>query len=288
MGVPPHQNTSTMTDYTVAIYCFLDDYLKICCPKEDYRRKISNAEIITTVVIAARYFHGNFVSARRYMQEYHGMQKLDKSNFNRHLHRLAEKITHIFMALGQTLKELNTTCRYSIDSFPVAVCKNIRIKRCRLLQGEAYRGYNPSKREYFYGFKVQVITTDEGIPVDYFIVAGCFHDSTAFQSMNFQLPENSELYADSAYTIYELEDLYAEFDHIYLQVERKSNSKRPDSPAMRFLKKQYRKRIETTFSEINALFPRKIHAVTTKGFLIKIVLFLLAFVFEKVNPFSAT
>lgn len=277
-----------MTDYAIAIYCFLDDYLKISNPKEDYRRKISNAEIITTVLLATRYFHGNFVSARRYMREHHGMQNLNRSNFNRHLHRLTKAIGFIFTALGQTLKELNTSSRYLIDSFPVAVCKNIRISRSKLLDGEAYRGYNPSKKEYFYGFKVQVITTHDGIPVDFYITAGSFHDSTAFQSMNFQLPENSELYGDSAYTIYELEDLYAEFDKIFLKIERKSNSKRPDSPAMAFLKKQYRKRIETTFSEITGFFPKRIHAVTPQGFLLKILLFLLAFVFDKVNPLSAT
>lgn len=277
-----------MIDYTIAIYCFLDDYLKISSPKEDSRRKISNAEILTTVLLASRYFHGNFVTARMYMRQHHGMAKLNKSNFNRHLHRLSQTLGFIFIALGQTLKELNTESRYLIDSFPVAVCKNIRISRCKLLQGEAYRGYNASKREYFYGFKIQVITTHEGIPVDYFITAGSFHDVTAFQAMNFQLPENSELYADSAYTDYELEDLYAEFDKIFLQVERKSNSKRPDRPAQRFLKKQYRKRIETTFSEITNFFPKRIHAVTPQGFLLKIVLFLLAFIFEKVNPFSAT
>lgn len=277
-----------MTDYTIAIYCFLDDYLKLGGPKEDKRRKISNAEILTTVILATRYFHGNFVAARMYMRQHHGMTKLDKSNFNRHLHRLGEILGAIFMAVGQALKKLNTESRYLIDSFPVAVCKNIRIPRCKLLQGEAYRGYNASKREYFYGFKVQVITTDSGIPVDYFISAGSFHDVTAFQAMNFQLPENSELYADSAYTDYQLEDLYAEFDKIFLQVDRKSNSKRPDTAAQRFLKKHYRKRIETTFSEITTWFPKRIHAVTPQGFLLKIVLFLIAFVFEKVNPLSAT
>jgi len=288
LGIRPHQNDTQMTDYTVAIYCFLDDYLKICHRKEDKRRKVTNAEILTTVLLAARYFHGNFVSARKYMIEHHGMKRLHKSNFNRQVHKLSQTISAIFFALGQSLKELNVESRYAIDSFPVAVCKNIRIKRCKLLQGEAYRGYNTSKREYFYGFKVQVITTMQGIPVDYFIVAGSFHDCTAFQAMNIDLPQNSELYADSAYTFYELEDFYEQCDQVFLKVERKSNSTRPDTPAARFLKKLYRKRIETTFSEITARFPKKIHAVTPKGFLIKVVLFLLAFVFDKVNPLSAT
>lgn len=270
-----------MTDYTIAIYCFFDDYLKISGPKEDRRCKINAAGIITTAIIAARYFHGNLIAGANYMQQHHGFKKLDKSNFNRHLHRLADTVEAVFFALGRSLKELNIQSKYLIDSFPVAVCKNIRISRSKLLNEERYRGYNASKREYFYGFKVQVITTAEGIPVEYFIVACSIHDATAFQSMNIDLPEGSELYGDSAYTIYEFEDLYAECDAVNLMIERKKNSKRPDSPALAFIKKFWRKRIETTFSEISGFFPKKIHAVTPQGLLLKLLLFIFALTLDK-------
>jgi len=271
-----------MEDFTVAIYCFLDDILKINSPKEGYRRKLSDAQIITTAIVAARYFGANFTKARSYLKSVHGFNFPDKSNFNRHLHRLASMISSLFFSMGQTIKSLNTNCQYLIDSFPVAVCKNIRISRCKLLENEAYRGYNSSKKEYFYGFKVQVITTADGIPVEYFISAGSFHDVTAFQSMNIDLPANSELFADSAYTDYELEDLYLECEKIHLQVMRKSNSKRKDSQALAYIKKELRKRIETTFSEITTFFPKSIHAVTAEGFILKIVLFLFAYTAERV------
>ncbi len=271
-----------MEDFTIVIYCFVDDFLKIGHPKEDVKRKLSNAEIITTAIIAARYFSGNYVKARWYMKHAHGCQMPHKSNFNRQLHRLSEVITNIFFSLGQSIKQLNLEAEYIIDSFPVAVCKNIRIKRCKLLQHKAYRGYNHSKREYFYGFKVQLITTADGIPTEFFIVAGSIHDSTAFKSMNIDLPAGSNLYADSAYTNYELEDYYKELEKIYLLVERKSNSKRPDSPVMKYLKKSMRKRIETSFSEILNLFPRKIHAVTAQGFILKLVLFICAYTFNRI------
>lgn len=269
-----------MEDFTIAIYCFVDDFLKLGHPKAGGRRKMSDAEVITTALVAARYFGGNFTSALSYMRVHQGCQVPDKSNYNRLLHRLTDKITGLFLTFGQALKYLNTSCTYLIDSFPVAVCRNIRIARCRLIQGAAYRGYNCAKREYFYGFKVQVITTAAGLPVEYFISAGSFHDNTAFQSMNIDLPTNSQLYADSAYTNYELEDYFKELENIDLLVERKSNSKRGDSPALTFIKKQMRKRIETTFSQINALFPRKIHATSPQGFLLKIVLFIFAFTLQ--------
>lgn len=270
-----------MEDFTIAIYCFVDDYLKIGHPKAGGRRKASDSQIITTALVAAKEFCGNFVKARYYLREVHGFNFPDKSNFNRHLHRLGQTIVSLFFAFGQLLKELNILSAYIIDSFPVSVCRNIRIGRCRLLDNEAYRGFNASKREYFYGFKVQVVTTADGLPVELFICAGSYHDITAFQSMNISLPEGSELYGDSAYTKYELEELFLETEKVALLIDRKSNSKRKDSAAMEYIKKTMRKRIETTFTEITNFFPRKIHAVTPQGFLLKIVLFIFAFTLSK-------
>ncbi len=44
-----------------------------------------------------------------------------------------------------------------------------------------------------------------------------------------------------------------------------------------FLGKPIRQYIETVFSRLSAMFSRKIHAVTPRGFELKIVCFLLAF-----------
>jgi hypothetical protein len=270
-----------MNDFTIAIYCFVDDYLQLAGKKTDSRRKLTDAELITTALVGARYFAGNMVVACNYMQVHQRSKMPDKSNFNRQLHRLQATIAALFFALGACLKELNTRSEYIIDSFPVAVCRNIRIPRCRLLTDEAYRGYNASKREYFYGFKVQIITTVQGLPVDYFIVAGSVHDGAALKAMNIDLPAGSCIYGDSAYLNYELEDLYAQCDCINLMIARKSNNKRKDHPALEFIKNTMRKRIETSFSEIEAAFPRAIHAVTPEGFLLKLLLFIFAFTLAK-------
>lgn len=211
---------------------------------------------------------------------------IDKSGFKRRLHGLSYQLNWIFIGLGNTLKELNTRSEYLIDSFPVAVCKNIRIPRCRILQQEAYLGKNVSKRKYFvaasYGCKVQVITTAQGIPVEYFIAAGSLADITAFKGMKIDLPERSALYGDSGYTEYEIEDLYKECEKVCLLIERKSNALRKDTPALAFIKKYMRERIETSFSEVTAGFPENIHAVTLEGFILKIFLFLFAFSLKKI------
>jgi hypothetical protein len=42
-----------------------------------------------------------------------------------------------------------------------------------------------------------------------------------------------------------------------------------------------RKRIETVFSQITAMFPEHIHAVTLDGFLLKVSMFVIAFALDK-------
>lgn len=89
---------------------------------------------------------------------------LDKSRFCRRLHRLEPLLCSLFFQIGHELKTIAGASDYVIDSFPVAV-DNIRISRSKLLKGKEWRGKKCSMRRYFYGVKVQVLTTCSGIPV---------------------------------------------------------------------------------------------------------------------------
>ena len=124
---------------------------------------------------------------------------------------------------------------------------------------------------------MQLLSTKDGIPVEMCFVPGSEHDVEALRKMYFDLPPESIVYGDSAYTAYTMEDLYKEAELIELKISRKSNSKRKDKPYQAFIKTAMRKRIETTISEIIQLTPHSIHAVTTKGFLLKILLFVFAY-----------
>lgn len=160
-------------------------------------------------------------------------------------------------------------------------CHNIRISRCKLFRDEIYRGYNASKRENFYGVKVQLVTTADGIPVEMYLVEGAEHDSQILKRMYHDLPPESPLYGDSAYTNYEIQDMFLEAEQVKLMASRRSNLKRKDIPAVAFIKEHMRERIETSISSICALMPRHINAVTANGFVIKLILFVMAFQFEK-------
>ncbi len=87
-------------------------------------------------------------------------------------------------------------CTYVVDSLPVAVYDNIRLRRCWLYplnrpSANAFRGYVPSKRRYFYGLRVHLMVTGAGEPVEFALAAGFEADVTISKESELDLPEGS-------------------------------------------------------------------------------------------------
>lgn len=263
------------------MYCIVDDILKYLGHIEDKRQKMSDAEVITTVLLSAITFAGNIEKTRKILQ-YCGMipDMLSRSRLNRRIHSLSQVLEEFFGCLAGIFKQANDSSHYIIDSFPVALCDNMRISRCRLVQSEEYRGRIASKRRYFYGVRVHVLATADGIPVEVVFLPGSAHDSRAFDTMSFDLAADSTVYADSAYTHYDTEDVLLEACGITFSPLRKKVSTRQDDLPERLFKSLVRKRIETVFSCITTLMPRKIHATTLKGFLLKVYCFVVGFAID--------
>ena len=271
-----------MIEKTIAIYVFIDDLLKDLAHYEPTNRNMSDAEVITTVLVSAIYFSGHHEKAMSFMSST-GMVKhmLSKSRFNRRLHQIRELVVDLFFQLSALIKELNISSEYSIDSFPIHTCDNIRIANSKLIQGEIYRGRKVSMRRYFYGYNVHVLCTADGIPVEYTFLPGRAHDSNALKQMPFLLPPGSKVYADAAYTNYVIEDMLKDAEGIELLAQRTSRLKRQHEPYVDYIITTMRKRIETTFSEIANFLPKKIHAVTEYGFILKVVIFIFGYAISR-------
>lgn len=271
-----------MIDHTVALYCIVDDLLKAVGHSDDRRRIMTDAEVITTALLAAHCFGGNVEHARHFLREAGLMPRmLSRSRLNRRLHAVAELAYTLFHQFGAALKELSVSTKYLLDSFPVAVCDNIRIKRARILRGSQWRGRSAAHRRYFYGVKVQVVTTEEGVPVEFAFLPGSANDARGLGVLPLDLPKGSELFMDSGYTDYASEDAARELDGVTFAVQRRRGLKRWDEPWRAYYKQLMRKRIETAFSRLTAMFPRHIHATSFRGFLLKVSWFVIAFALEK-------
>lgn len=276
-----------MDDTIVTIYCLCDDFLKATHHRDDPQVRLSSAEVMTVPLVGADLFGGNIEKARSFLAEYGYMPNMIcKSRFNRRLHAIDPALwSTLFSLLAESFKERHAgepdQPTYVVDSLPIAACDNIRIKRCRLYPPEEhgaklFRGYVASKRRYFYGLRVHLVVTAAGEPVEFALAAASEADIVVFKELDLDLGEGSIICADKAYTDYAHEDLLKGVG-LHLKAQRRKNSKRPMPAWEEFLGKPIRQYIETVFSKLSALFSRKIHAVTPRGFELKIVCFLLAF-----------
>jgi hypothetical protein len=117
--------------------------------------------------------------------------------------------------------------------------------------------------------------TEHGQPVEFFLSPGSYSDTNALKVYFFDLPEGAQVTGGKAYTDYVIEDVMCEAN-VPLSPLRKKNSTRPVPPWIHYLMSSYRKMVETTGSLIECLLPKHIHAVTARGFEIKVALFVLA------------
>jgi hypothetical protein len=265
-----------MDTQIVLIFCLCDDLLKALHHREDQQCQLSDAEVMTAAIVAMLYFRGNFRMACQFLCEYGYMpHMLSRSRFNRRLHRIADLFLTLFVSLGEYWKVLNECSSYVLDSYPIAACDNYRIQRCKLYQGEAWRGYIASKKRFFYGVRVHIMITESGQPVEFFLAPGAMSDTAALSRYNLDVPDGSWLTGDKAYNDYTVEDVLREAG-LELLPMRKNNSLRPVPPFFTYLQASVRKMVETTGSLIERLLPKSIHAVTARGFELKVALFVLA------------
>ena len=139
---------------------------------------------------------------------------LSKSRFSRFGHRLFLTLLDLFDYLGTILKSLNSNSEYMKYSFPVPICDNIRIPKARLVSSEDYRGYIASKKRFFYGIKVQLLSTTDGIPVEFVFLPGEANDTRGLKALPLNLLPGSTVYGDAGYTDYQAEDDILETEEI--------------------------------------------------------------------------
>jgi hypothetical protein len=270
----------------IAIYCLCDDFCKAFLHSQGHQQpaqtRMSTAEVMTVALVASTLLSGNQEKSRLFLKAFGYIPKmLSKGQLNRRLHQVPEAHWQAFFAvLSQVHQQTNTDQLYTVDSLPVPVCDNIRIRRSRLYplnqHGEAFRGYIASKKRYFYGLRVHLVMTSNGLPVEVMLAPGSDADISAFRRLALDLPGSSTIIADKGYVDHQETAFLHDADLRLLALQR-SNSKFPLPVWLTYFVQRKRKLIETVFSQIVSLFGRKVHAVTAKGFELKVFLAVLAY-----------
>ena len=256
-----------MPSHTIAAFCIIDDALQAMGYKDDPQAKTPASAILTLAILAAMELGGKHNKALALAQDLNLFTHLPSpSRFNRRLHALYPLFLPLLHLLSQVWKNLHQAQAYALDTFPLPACENIRAPRSR----QVYRGFVPSKRVYFHGFKLHLLVDDGKFIHEVNLSPGSLHDLSSLLLLPLDLPEGAELHMDRGYESHLYEDLLREARGIVPMVIRRY------VPWLQYLAVVGRRVVETVGGMLHAMFPRRIHAVTQEGFAIKVLSFVLA------------
>jgi hypothetical protein len=239
---------------------------------------MSTSELMTFAILAASYFQADYKKTRLISLDLKFFNKiLSFSRIIRRIHAIQQETWMIiFYALRMYLQKTDSEY-FIVDSFPVCAYQNHKSFRAKIFKGKLYHGYTASKKSYFFGLKVHMIIDEHGVPIEFCITPASTADIEGLKLLACELPENSILLGDKAYTNYSLEDDLLEMIGVKLSPKRRKNLTRQNSNLQEYVHLKKRNFVETVFSVIVSKMPRQIKARTEKGFNLKITLFIIAY-----------
>lgn len=270
-----------MNDHLIITsYVIIDDIMRSLNHRSHALAKVSDAEVLTVAVVAAKYFHNNHERALWVLTHLGYLSAhLSTSRLNRRLHAVADWLSLTLETLGE-LFACGTV--FIIDSMPLPVCRRARARRNRKVRGRDYCGYCAAKKEKFFGFRLHLICTPAGLPVSFAIVAGGYHDLTPVHELTSALPAGACLFGDKGYN--SAPDEATIFDDIGVRLIpiRRKNMKAHDW-ADEYDLKRFRKSIETVNAQLEKMGTQHLHARTNIGFEIKVHASLFALACSNIN-----
>ena len=205
----------TLTDSKITEIFYLIDEFCLCFEKSIKKHLLGNApkrkptmscsEVIALMVI----FHtGGYRNMKHFYIHYaqvHLAHLFPKTvSYNRFVELMQG--ASLPMALFLKTNCLGTGTGISfIDSTPIRVCKNKRIKRNKVFKDLAQVG--KSTMGYFFGFKLHLVINDKGELLNFVITQGNVDDREPLKNENFIKSLKGKLYGDKGYISQELTNI---------------------------------------------------------------------------------
>jgi len=264
--------------YIVTTYVVIDDILKAWDFEDDCRASGHAAESLTVAVLAAKYFQNHHEQALCLLIRLGYVSRLSISRFNRQLHRLRDWLYGIVSLVGEMFSQGEA---FIIDSMPLPVCKRARARRCKKVRGREFCGYCAAKDEKFFGWRLHLICTPEGVPVSFDLLPAAHQDLTPVHELTAGLPEGATVFGDKGYiSDPDAASIFAATGVRLVSARRKNMA--PNTWADDYDLAHYRKRIETVNRQLEAMGIQHLHARTNRGFDLKAWASLLALAFTNI------
>ena len=270
-----------MNDTTIiTAYCIVADTLRTLGHQSHYHARVTDAEVLWIALVSAMYFQNNHERTLWVLHQARWLaHPLSTSRFNRRVHALAPWLEGLAELVGHLFGQSEA---YIIDSVPVPVCHPVRARRCRKLRGphsRAFFGRCASKRWTFFGWRLHLIVSAQGIPVSFQLLPASFHDLTPIHELSWGLPDGARLYADAGYISAAVKRALRPTGRrpqgVHLCARHKK-SMRPNTWAERAGLREYRQRVETANAQLVRMGLQTLHARTDEGVAIKVLASLLA------------
>lgn len=217
--------------------------------KNKEKAKMSDPEIISIYLLIeckGKSINSGYSSLKSDFPEL--VNYVERSRFN----RLVNSLMTIIRAIRQELNKYNDNQYKIVDSFPLINNKFGRAHFGKRLREFSSYGYCASKKETYYGMKVHVVTNLDGNPLDYVLTKANVDDRDALFELS-NLLNIDILFGDKGYIGNIIEELKNE-KNINLYALKRSNSKNPLPQKFRNMISKLRRRIETTFYQLNECF----------------------------------
>jgi len=263
-------------DWIISVFVIIDDLMQTYGHQSDCRSRVSDSEILTIAVCAAKFCQNHHARTVVLMQQLGYLSaKISLSRFNRRLHKLRDWFEFSLSVLTELHGQGQT---FVIDSMPVPVCKRVRASRCGKLRGRVYCGYCAAKAEKFFGWRLHLIINLKGVPVAFSILPASLHDLTPIHELTWLLPPWSTVLGDKGYNAQADEASIWEAACVRFVPIHKAN-REPNTYNERLALRAHRKAIESVNSQLERMGVERLYARTNAGFELKVQASLLAVIF---------
>lgn len=283
-------------DKITEIFCIADDFCRLFevemksrliapnqCVKKNVRKpRLSDSEIITIQIC---FHNGSFRNFKHYYQHYikvHLQKEFpDAISYNRFV-ELQPRVFAPFVMFLKLLCHGKCTGISFVDSTPIRVCGNKRIKRNKVFKDSAKVG--KSTMGWFFGFKLHLVVNEKGDLLNFALTQGNIDDRNPEVMGNMTRDLFGKLYADKGYissTLFEL--LFHNGIHIVTGIRNNMNNRLMSLSDKVMLRK--RSVIETINDELkNICVIEHSRHRSTHNFLMNIIAALVSYSFFPKKP----
>ena len=243
----------TPQELLLVTFCTIDDELKALPPTpiraRGPRPALADSEVITIEIVAELLGRHDDAAIYRHFRRYHAAEfpalaRVHRTTFARQAANTCWLKRRLQRRLAERLGRPGAP--WLIDSTPLPVCRFARAGFCRRFRGQAAYGHDPVARKAFYGFRLHLRASPEGVILGYELAPADAHElelvwelapappGVAVGDRNYWSPATREEFRAAG------GDLLAPFKHA---------SRDPD-PARSEALLRLRKRIETTIGQL--------------------------------------